>query len=64
MHEPLCMGFSQRVTHLREHVNGAFDRHRAKPIDQRLEIEAVEQFHHVVERALGDPEVVELNGVG
>ena len=42
-----------------QHVHGTFRRQRAEALDQRLQVAAVEQFHHVVERRLFGDAVVE-----
>ena len=64
MHEAARVRIGQRVADLAQQVNGAVGGHRTELPDQRLEVAAREQLHHVVERAvLGDAEVEQLNRV-
>ena len=58
-----CASASERAD-LAQEVDDPLRRQRPELLDQRLEVEAVEQLHHVVERAVvGDAEVVELHRV-
>ena len=58
-----CASSSEAQTCVEE-VDRALGRHRAEALDQRVEVHAVEQLHHVVERAVvGHAEVVELHRV-
>jgi hypothetical protein len=64
VHQTRPVRVLQRVTDLSQQMDRARCRHRAEPLDQRFQIEAVEHLHHVVERAvLRDAEVVELHRV-
>ena len=61
---PALVRLGQRVAHLPQQVDGPLGRQRAEPLDQRVQVEPVQQLHHVVERAVvGHAEVVELDGV-
>ena len=52
------------MTDLPQEVDGPFRRHRSVPLHQCLEVEAVQQLHHVVEAAIvGDAKVEELHGM-
>jgi hypothetical protein len=65
VHESVLVRFGERVAGLAQQVGHALGWLRAEAVDQRLEIDAVEQLHHVVERALArDAKVVELDRVG
>ena len=54
----------QRLAGLAEQVNGALRGHRAEPLDQRLQIEPVQQLHDEEEGSVvGHPEIVQTDGV-
>src|SRR5262245_43065169 len=56
--------FAQRVAHLPQDVNSPFGRHWTEAIDQRLQVESVEQLHHVIERTVCRyTEIVQLDRV-
>ena len=62
---PHDCGLRQRVTDLAKQVRGALGRDGPEATKQRVGVEAIEQFHHVIERAVGgDPEVEEVDGMG
>ena len=64
VHQPVGLGFSERVTDLTKQKDRPFGGHRAVPPDECIEVEAVEQLHHVIETAVaGDAEIPELHGV-
>src|SRR6185436_6377855 len=59
-------GFSLRegMTHLTQHVDGSLRRDRSRATHELVDVESVEQLHHVVERAVGgDAEIEELHCV-
>ena len=64
MHEaaPLC--FRQRMADLSNDMDDPFGGNRAEAPDQSVGIDAIEQFHHVIERAfLSDAEVEQRHRV-
>jgi len=64
MHEPDIVGVPEGVADVDQQARDALGIHRAGVLDQRLEIDAVEQLHHDVELAVvGDPKVVQADGV-
>ena len=58
MHEAQRMGFVQRAADLLQNVDHARHRLRAVPLDERLQVDAVEILHRVVEHAFGRAAVV------
>ncbi len=59
------MRLRERVADLAQQVDRALRGQRPEPLHQRLQVEPVQQLHHVVEGAVfGDPEVVQLDGMG
>jgi hypothetical protein len=64
VHEAAGFGLRKRVAHLAEQVDRPLGRHGPVALHKPVEIEAVEQFHHIIESAIvGDAEVPELYGV-
>ena len=64
MHQTVPVRVLKRRAHLAQEVDDPLRRQRPVLPDQGIEVETVEQLHHVVEPAvLGDAEVVELHRV-
>jgi hypothetical protein len=64
MHQPVRMRVLERRADLAQDVDDPLRRLRPVLPDQSIEIEPVEQLHHVVQPAvLGGAEVVELHRV-
>ena len=64
VNEALFVSLAKRVASLPEHMHGALGWKWTEPLYQGFEIEAVQEFHDVVERAVvRDAEVEELDGV-
>ena len=64
VHEPVLVRFGERPARLAQQHDHALGRLRPEARDDALEIEPVEQLHHVIEAAaVVDAEVVELHGV-
>ena len=62
--QPGGVGFTQGTTYLSEEVNGPLGRQRAMLTDQFAQIQARQQFHDVVERAVaGVSVIVDFDGV-
>ena len=58
------VGVGERIAGGEQEVDRPFRGHRAGLLDQRLEVAALEELHHVVEHAVvADAEVVEDDGV-
>ena len=59
------MGLAQRLAGLAEQVGGALGGQRAEALDQRFQVEPLQQLHHQEEGpVLGGAEVVQIDGVG
>ena len=52
VHHTLLVGLCERLTNLTKDMDHAFGRHRPVLFDARLQAEAVEEFHYVVESAV------------
>src|SRR4029453_3169970 len=64
VHETAGFCLRQRVTYLTQQVDSAIERDRPETTDEGIGVHAVEEFHHVVERAVvGDPEIEECDRV-
>ena len=64
VNEPIRFGLRQRVAHLAQQIDHALGGSGAITLHQPLEVEAIEQLHHVIEAAIvGHTEVEELDGV-
>ncbi len=58
------VGFGQRLTGLPQQMHRPLRRYRAVSLDQRLQVETIEELHDEKEGAvLRDAEVVEIDGV-
>ncbi|MEJ2483150.1 MAG: hypothetical protein P8049_08555 [Gemmatimonadota bacterium] len=65
MHESPVVRFAERQADLLEQVNGPIRPERSEPLHESVEVQAVEQFHHVVEGAIiRGSEVVQLDRMG
>ena len=65
VHQSLLVGFIERAADLAQDEDDAGCRLRTERRDERLQADAVEQLHHVVETAvLRGAEIVEIHGVG
>ncbi len=65
MHQPVAVRVLERGADLAQEVDHPLRRQRPVLPDQGIEIQPVEQLHHVVQPAvLGGAEVVELHRVG
>ena len=64
MDKTVRLGLGERMAHLAEQVDHPFRRQRSVPPHERLQVEAVQQLHDVIEAAIvSDAEVEELHGV-
>ena len=62
--ETARLGLGEGVAHLPEQVDGPLRRDGSRAAHERLGVEPIEQFHHVVERAVGgDAEIEEVHGM-
>ena len=65
MHQPVAVRVLQRGADLAQDVDDSLRRQRPVLPDQRIEIDSVQQLHHVVQPAIvSGAEVVELHCVG
>ncbi len=59
MDQSALVGLGERMTRLSQKVDGTCRVDRSEPLDQHVEVQPLQQFHHVVECAfLGNAEVV------
>ncbi len=58
MDQPLRMGFEQRPADLQQNMNGPGLGLSPVIVDQLLQVDAVEVFHHIVEHSLGSATVI------
>src|SRR5215211_1987536 len=64
MDQPTLVGFGQGLADLLQDVNGPGRREWTVLLYQSLQIHSIQEFHHIVERAVpGYSEVVQLNGM-
>jgi len=64
MDQAARLGLRERVADLPQDVHHPFRRERSAAPDERLQVEPLEQLHHVVERAVaGDAEVEQVHRV-
>ena len=52
MDQPTCVGLSQSMARLSQEVDSSLGRQRSILLHQLIEIEARQEFHHVVERTI------------
>jgi hypothetical protein len=58
------MSLTERMADLAQQIDGTRRRDRAETFYERVEVQPLEEFHHIVEGPLlGDTEVVEIDGV-
>ena len=62
---PDVVGVVERVAGVEQEMGGPLRGHGPEAADERLQVEPVQDLHHVVERPLPrHPEVVQVHGVG
>ena len=64
MHESVSVCFAERVTGLLNEMRDAFFRERSVSFDKLLQVDARQELHHVIERAIfGVPVIVDVDGI-